>query len=340
MSTHLPKAGSDINAWIAFNNYFNVINESIDIQLNGNNPPTIKQYFRCAYYKIDSSYTIPASPATGNNEYGVSDNIDYLVNEAIFEDTADLTFTWGGTTRGEVFPAQSDGTWYIILKGSYDQNETTIGQGIYNISKTESPIPSIKKNGAYSAGGYRVVGSFVSTGGVVSDLRTFDNKIYRAAINPNFPPIQVGQLYINMTTGARYISTGIGSTSDWHLVYAYDTVPVIDGGGDVSVNLGGNWQNGKLIVYISTLSSRYIDNATGFPIVYETTYDALTNDRATYSTNHIVSHERDAGNAQHKGLSKSAGNLGLPKSATLTGFVLNDSNDGSPDVEAKWIIIG
>lgn len=173
MSTRLPKMNSDINAWHTLNNLFNVNNignEFITIALNSNNPPTIKRYTRALFYATDASYTIAASPATGNNEYGAGDNITYLTSEAIYEDTADLTFTWSSTVRGESIPAQSDGTWYILLTGSVDTDETTIGQGTYNFSKTETPTWNDTKGGWYSSGGYKVLGSFDSTSGTVSGL--------------------------------------------------------------------------------------------------------------------------------------------------------------------------
>jgi hypothetical protein len=183
MATHLQKPGSDVNVWgVAHNDYHKVLlgeGEYIEVLANANNPPTIKQYTRFQLYATDASYTIPASPSTENNTYPANSTPTYLMSQAIYEDGADVTFTWSGTVRGEVLPAQSDGTWYLVCKNQLDTDATTKGQGVYTVSKTETPTWSYQKGGYYSASGYRVLAEFTSTAGVVAITRIFQDRIHR-----------------------------------------------------------------------------------------------------------------------------------------------------------------
>lgn len=221
MATKLPTLNSDINAWITLNNYFNADNENIDVVKNGNNPPTIKQYTRTKFYKTTSD-TISSSQATGNNEYSAGSTITYLVNEAIYEDGGDITFTWGGTTRGETLPSISDGTWYLYLKGSLDTNSTTIGQGKYNVT-TNAPTYDIVKGGWYHATDGHAIAKFVVSLSVVGNIITLGNNLLTSDLDPvalSFTPGRVGQSWIDTAADNIYFSSGTGAL-DW--ISASDT---------------------------------------------------------------------------------------------------------------------
>ena len=219
MSTKLPKLGSDINAWITLNNYFNSIDEYINIVLNGNEIPTIKQGTRTTLYNIDTD-TISDIISTGNNEYGAGDEIDYLTNQAIFEDTSDVVLKWGTTVRGVSLPSISDGTWYIYLSGSYDQDKTTVGQGTYNVSKN-APTYSVVKKGWYHAVNGHAIARFTVATSVVSDLIIMGDCLLIAAGDPQidytFTPGRVGQVWIDTTTDEEsvYFSKGTVDENDW-----------------------------------------------------------------------------------------------------------------------------
>ena len=218
MSTKLATLDSDVNAWITTNNFFNAQNENIDVVANGNHPPTVKQYTRTQIYNTTSD-TIPATDPTGNNEYGPGDTITYLISEAIFEDSADVTFTFGGTIRGETFPAISDGTWYLYLTGSLDTDDTTIGKGTYNASK-DAPTFSMIKSGWYHATHEHAIARFTVTASVVSDIINlgFDTiKTTDSPITLSLTPGKVGQQCIDTTNGNFYFATGISAASDWML---------------------------------------------------------------------------------------------------------------------------
>jgi hypothetical protein len=201
MPTHIQKAGSDIGAWgPVHNDYHRTTNggyEWFDIQANANNPPTVKRYSRFQFWATDNSYSIP-DVATGNNNYPQATTPTYLNSQAIFEDGADLTFTWEGTVRGEVLPAQSDGTWYVICKGCLDTDASTKGQGVYTVSKTETPTYSGQKGGFYSTGGYRVMASFVSTSGTVSAVTVLNY--------PNLPNVDGTANQVLKTNGSGTVS--------------------------------------------------------------------------------------------------------------------------------------
>jgi hypothetical protein len=201
MATHIQKAGSDIGAWgPVHNDYHRTTNggyEWFDIVANGNNPPTVKRYSRFQIWATDNSYSIP-DVATGNNNYPQATTPTYLNSQAVFEDAADVTFTWEGTVRGEVLPAQSDGTWYLICKNCLDTDASTKGQGVYTVSKTETPTYSGQKGGYYSAGGYRVLAKFTSASGTVSALTILNY--------PNLPNADGTANYVLKTDGAGNIS--------------------------------------------------------------------------------------------------------------------------------------
>lgn len=216
MPARLPKANSDTNAWIAFNNYmktYNQTGEYINVVANANNPPTVKQYSRFSVYKTDTD-TIPSSPATGNSEYAAGDVIQYQVDEAIFE-PSDQTFAWGAGG----FPAISDGTWYLYSTGSLDTSSATIGKGAYNASKN-APTFNFDKGGWYSTDG-KVIAKFTVTASVVSNVISMGrNFIYGESTTSNYPTIipgKKGQLWAS-SGDMTFLSNGTSSLLDWSII--------------------------------------------------------------------------------------------------------------------------
>jgi hypothetical protein len=153
---------------------------------------------------------------------------------------------------------------------------------------------------------------------------------------PVSAPDFIGQRYIDTTNGWRYTATGTGAVSDWHVEFAYGTITVPAGGGDVFVNLGGNWINGVLTVVRSFAAADYFSDATPSTTRIDTTYDALTN--AGYTDDHILSHDASAAGNHHYANPKTVDSTGIPKSATTTGFTFDD--DGANTGYLKWWIIG
>ena len=156
---------------------------------------------------------------------------------------------------------------------------------------------------------------------------------------PVAAPDILGQIYVDTTNGWRYIATGISAVSDWHLQYAYGTVTVTAGGGDITVNLGGNWINGKLEIFMTETNSEYIDDTDDKINHFITSYDALTN--GGYTTLQIaglINRNAAPGGNQDNVIpqTKTANVSGLPKSATTTSFTLDD--DTANTVYVKWII--
>jgi hypothetical protein len=167
MPTRLPKHQSDKNAWVTLNNFHNALKdcpEYLYIVTNSNNPPTIKQYSRFIWYNTES-ITLSSAVVTGNNEYSSGASVTSNISQAIFEDGADRTFSWGSGN----FPAISDGTWYLECRGSTDTNSTTIGKGSYSASTT-APTYQPLKGGWYNASGYKVLARFTVASSVVSNL--------------------------------------------------------------------------------------------------------------------------------------------------------------------------
>jgi hypothetical protein len=222
MSTHLPKANSDINAWICFNNFFNSKDEYLNIVLNGNEIPTVKQYSRTTLYNTDS-HTISSAIATGNNEYADGDTITYLTTESIYEDGGDVELEWGTTVRGRALSAKTDGTWYLYITESYDQSDSTIGQGIYEVEKTTAATPTYDhiKNGWYHATLGHAIARFTVSSGTVSDLIILGRDVLIGDSNPqaaglNITPGRIGQIFIDKTNTKLYFSTGTSDADDWN----------------------------------------------------------------------------------------------------------------------------
>lgn len=378
MSTGLLKAGVDVNNWLKFNNFFYAQtqnNEYLDIQLNSNNPPTVKQGTRFVFYNTDNTFTIPNS-TTGDNEYGANDTITYLVNEAIFEDGGDLSFTWAGSVRGETIATQSDNTWYLYCTGSYNQDQTTIGQGVYNFS-TNAPTYSEVKGGWYSSDG-KVIAKFTSSGGTVANLIILGNNISRGTIAPDFTPGKIGQFYLDTTTNYIYYSTGTSSSADWITdVLTGSTAPAstpvfvgqkyIDTTGNreyyaTGTSSSADWKKTARYDYGTTtvtagggdvtvnLDFDWTDGQlclfiSGTAADYvgngvtgiklDTTYDSITN--GSYTNRHSIVHNGAASGNYHSINAITTNSSGNPKSATTTSFTLDD--DGATTVYVKWTII-
>ena len=162
--------------------------------------------------------------------------------------------------------------------------------------------------------------------------RLFINRVIQLAGIPTAAPNFIGQIYIDTTNGWRYIATGVSAVSDWHVQYAYGTSTVTAAGGDITVNLGGNWINGELTIYRSQSTSDYIAGWTGVKL--DTTYDAITN--AAYTLNQIVMHRSTTTGNFHENLEKTNSSSGVPNAATATSFTLDD--DGVQTAYVKWIV--
>ena len=156
--------------------------------------------------------------------------------------------------------------------------------------------------------------------------------VIQAAGIPTASPNFIGQIYMDTTNGWRYIATGVSAVSDWHIQYAYGTVTVTAGGGDIIVDLGGNWINGELTIYRSQSTSDYIAGWIG--VKFDTTYDAITN--GAYTLNQILMHRSSSTGNYHENVEKTTNTTGVPKSATTTTFTLDD--DGVQTSYVKWVI--
>lgn len=173
MATQLPRYEIDKNNWVKLNNLFKSLTntiEYIEIVLNGNNPPTVKQNTRFLYYEANNR-TLSSAEVTGDNEYSAGATVESLESHGIFEDSADRTFAW---SAGD-FPVQSDGTWFLYCDGSLDTDSTTIGKGNYGASKTLTPVWNQKKGGWYDAAtDEKILASFTSTSGTVAALSVYN----------------------------------------------------------------------------------------------------------------------------------------------------------------------
>jgi hypothetical protein len=266
MSTKLLTYKGDTNAWMAFNNYFHAQQEYIEVAVNGSNPPTVLQNVRFKFYNTASG-TIPSGTATGNNEYGAGDTITYLVNQAIFEDSAARTFAWSSGN----FPAASDGTWYLFCDGSTDTSSASIGQGSYGASKTETPTWSFQKGGWYSASGYRILAQFTYTGGTVAITKTYTNEISKDVS---------GDVYIKNHTSNKDIIFKVndGGTNT--------EVMRIDGGSSI-VGIGQPSQTLKLEVYAdsSSFDTSWRSNEAGLAVLSDdASVNIISSDSLTWGS--------------------------------------------------------
>jgi hypothetical protein len=173
---------------------------------------------------------------------------------------------------------------------------------------------------------------FVIDDGVTTKSVKQSQFIVTGAGIPTSAPTFIGQRYIDTTNGWRYTATGISAVSDWHLEYAYGTTTVTAGGGDVTINFGGNWVNGNLIVLRSTTALSDYFSAPADILRFDTTFDSLTN--VIYTTAHVLDHRFTA--FYHATQTKTNVLAGLPNAATTTTISFDD--DGATTVYIKWIV--
>jgi hypothetical protein len=152
---------------------------------------------------------------------------------------------------------------------------------------------------------------------------------------PSSTPTAVGQFNLDTTANRLYVATGTASSADWDkiAVYAYGVTTVTSGGGDVTVTLPWSWENGMLWTFQTGTSSEYYDDS-GSPTIYWAPYDSLTDNEATYSTDHTIYMNINPTIATRD---KSTNAAGLPKSATTLSFTLDD--DGASTKYVKWMVI-
>jgi len=140
---------------------------------------------------------------------------------------------------------------------------------------------------------------------------------------PATTPVFVGQVYLDTTAKREYKAYGTASSADWLKVpvYASGIGTLTGSAGDVTITLPWDWTGGHLVVHLSVTAEMYFSGTTAQQIRRETSYTALTS--ATYSSNKQV---MTINNAQVPEVSdKTANSAGVPKSATSTTFVLDDS---------------
>jgi archaellum component FlaG (FlaF/FlaG flagellin family) len=106
-------------------------NQNIEIEKNGNNPPTVKS--GTSFYVYDTATdNIDADALSQNTVYPDGEtSVEYLRPKAVWE-SGDQTFTFSGS--GE-FPTISDGTWFLFCYGT-GTTPSTKGQGLYGVVKS------------------------------------------------------------------------------------------------------------------------------------------------------------------------------------------------------------
>lgn len=177
-----------------------------------------------------------------------------------------------------------------------------------------------------------------STSAPSSDIETlFTNAVSLTSQSgaPSSTPSAVGQFNLDTTANRFYISTGTSSSADWDKVAVsdYGVETVTAGGGDVTVNLDWDWNNGLLIIFLTDTSTEYMQDTVS-NMIYITTHDALTDNEATYSTDHVLGLNPSPGNNSYD---KTTNLTGIPNAGTSTSFTLND--DGSNTRYCKWTVI-
>jgi len=138
-----PKKQSNKNVFDEF--LQQIIEKQFLIVQNGNNPPTVQQ----------NTKFVMENSSGGKN---------------IIIESSNQTFTWGAGN----FPAQSDGTWYLYCLGNQTDSNYFTDVGNYGASKN-TPTYNYQKNGWHNTEG-RVLASFDSSGGVVSNITIFEQK--------------------------------------------------------------------------------------------------------------------------------------------------------------------
>jgi len=177
MATKLPTSMSDINAWqLMLNDAFRPLmrNENLIIELNGNNPPTIKA--GTAFYVHDTDlYTIPLTPVTENNVYVQNATMEYLISGVVFEQD-DVENAWSTGLFGALSNSK---TYYLYCVGTLDTAASDQGKGSYGASYSNIPAYDEVKQGFYSSDG-KVIASFDTDGsGNVDNLIIFKSNDLR-----------------------------------------------------------------------------------------------------------------------------------------------------------------
>lgn len=158
---------------------------------------------------------------------------------------------------------------------------------------------------------------------------------------PTISPQFVGQRYYDTANEWSYVCLQLSNPpviSDWHLIYAYGIQTVTAGGGDVTINFGGNWKRGSLEVFTS-IDTDYMDTNLDSHFLHKTTWAALT--VAAYLDGHVLSeyirsNTTTLNQNNFTNNIKSANIAGMPKSVTETTLTLNDN--GATTTFCKYII--
>jgi len=169
--------------------------EKILIELNANDPPTVKQ----------------------NTSFNLIDETGF--GRFVSEPSADQTFTWGSGN----FPAISDGTWYLYCSSNNETlNLYKNSTGVYGASKNAISYDSLKE-GWYNSDG-KVLAQFTVASSVVSDLIIFDKEYIYSSSTPSITPGLIGQKFFNTSNNEIYIAINTSSSSDWVITRNLDWV--------------------------------------------------------------------------------------------------------------------
>jgi len=169
--------------------------EKILIELNANNPPTIKQ----------------------NTSFNLIDGSGF--GRFVSESSSDQTFTWGSGN----FPAISDGTWYLYCSSNNETlNLYKNSTGIYGASKNSISYDYLKE-GWYNSDG-KVLAQFTVASSVVSNLIIYDKEYIYSSSTPSITPGLIGQKFFNTSNNEIYIAINTSSSSDWVITRNLDWV--------------------------------------------------------------------------------------------------------------------
>jgi len=150
--------------------------EYIDIQLNGNNPPTLKQNSAFQIYKEVNR--ILSTDASGNTVFPASQTITNYEGEAAYTPT-DQSYTWDSTN---CLSTGVDATYYMYCRGAEDITSTSLGRAYIGISSTKTfTYNSAKGLVPYSTDNERALCKFTMLSNTLSGLEVF-NKTNRKDI--------------------------------------------------------------------------------------------------------------------------------------------------------------
>ncbi len=150
--------------------------EYIDIQLNGNNPPTLKQNSAFQIYKEVNR--ILSTDASGNTVFPAGQTITNYEGEATYTPT-DQSYTWDSTN---CLSTGVDATYYMYCRGSEDITSTSLGRAYIGISSTKTfTYNSAKGIVPYSTDNERALCKFTMASNTLSGLEVF-NKTNRKDI--------------------------------------------------------------------------------------------------------------------------------------------------------------